>query len=173
MKIGGASAGTLNAEFQVSANLEGYNASIDAAVQSSTNALAKEDKKWTFSRTSWENTMERARNRQSVSFRMVLRSIISEVNQTWNIISQIFGLGKNIVFTIITQAISTISSLIATAYSAAAIWAGVPGAGPFMASLMIANAVGATYIQVMTLAQQARIQAAFDTVGNQLSGWTF
>jgi hypothetical protein len=171
VQIGGSASGDLDATFPISLDLEEADDSIDAVVQKSEKALDAQEKKWIFSKHSLEDQMDRARNRAEISFRYVLRSVYSEINQTWGIMSQFLGLGKNITYQVITACISGITSMIATAYSAAAIWAGVPVIGPFLASMMIGNAIGATTLQISTMAQQAYIQQNLDNVGNQMAGF--
>lgn len=198
-KIGGGGGMALSARFPVEADLSPFQRQVEEAVQvalvkfgvvtakvnsdhetavkkaeaMSDASLAKKSKEWVWTTKTLEEKMETAKTRATVSFKMVMRSLVSEINQTWGMISQMFGLGKNIIFQTIATTITVVSSLISTASLAATTWAGVPVIGPAIAALMVGNAVFAAGFQIQQLGIQASIGNSLDQVGNMISGVSF
>jgi hypothetical protein len=196
--ITGSAGGTFKASFKVEADLDPFERQVEEAVHKalvkfkivgenlenafdrkvsnkrakSHTALKEEEKKWVFSETSLRKTFERGRDRMKMSFRMTMTMMWSQVNQLWSVLDQMFGLGKNMVFQIISTAVSSITTLIATAYQAAAIYAAIPG-GQIIAGIMIFNAVSSSVLQANTIAQAAAVDKIPDTMGNIYNGGAF
>ena len=201
VSFGGTGGMAMSARFKVDADLSPFQAQINEAVQ---NALVrfgvlkekvngnfestmtgftargeatrvKEDSKNDALLAGFGAKSDLLRTSVHASGKMMLRRLMSEAMQTFNIINQVTGWSKNQTYQLVSGIIQGVIGMISTiALSSSMAASGSYGAAsPFILAWNAGNAITAFTLQTMLLVTQSQIQNQNDMIGDIFNGDDF